>query len=76
MSHSIQGSGASASIGPDLTHLASRSFLAATALPNTADNLKRWVADPPAIKPGTVMPAAALGPDELNALTAYLASLK
>lgn len=70
---SLQLSGA----GPDLTHVASRLYLAAGTLRNQPGALAAWIADPHAHKPGARMPAAAgIDPASLQALTAYLEQLK
>jgi cytochrome c oxidase subunit II len=74
--HSIQGTDAGATVGPDLTHIASRSVLAAGTMPNNAANLSGWILAPHRFKPGVQMPATALPPDDLAALTAYLGSLQ
>lgn len=74
--HTVRGSGAHGLIGPDLTHVASRDTLAAGTLPNTADALRHWIADPQSIKPGNQMPANPLKPAEADALVAYLESLR
>jgi cytochrome c oxidase subunit 2 len=74
--HQISGTPAAAHLGPDLTHLASRLTIAAGTLPNTRDYRAGWIIDPQAIKPGTLMPATQLTPDELTALLAYLETLK
>lgn len=74
--HSIQGTNARASLGPDLTHLGSRTLLAAGALPNQPRELADWIANPQKIKPGVKMPANQFTPDDLNALVDYLESLK
>jgi len=74
--HSVQGTDASATVGPDLTHLASRGMIAAGTLPNTPGNLAAWITAPHRLKPGVQMPATALPPDDLGALTRYLASLQ
>jgi cytochrome c oxidase subunit 2 len=76
MCHAIRGTTADSHTGPDLTHLASRGTLAAGALPLNAGNLGAWLADPQRQKPGTNMPAIDLEPDDLNALVAYLLTLK
>jgi cytochrome c oxidase subunit 2 len=73
--HAIAGTPASATVGPDLTHLASRRTLAAS-MPMTEGNLYGWVADPQSIKPGTKMPTIGLEPNELHAVVAYLETLK
>lgn len=74
--HAIQGTPAGSRAGPDLTHLASRRTLAAGTLPNTKGNLAGWITDPQRIKPGANMPPNALAPADLEALLAYLQTLK
>jgi cytochrome c oxidase subunit 2 len=74
--HAINGTPANATIGPNLTHVGSRQTLAAGALTNTPENLRRWLENPQAIKPGAEMPAFALSQDDFAALTAYLEGLK
>jgi cytochrome c oxidase subunit 2 len=76
MCHRIQGTDAGGTTGPDLTHLMSRAHIAAGALSNTRGELAAWIADPQGIKPGTTMPRTGLSSDELNAVTAYLETLK
>jgi cytochrome c oxidase subunit 2 len=76
MCHTIGGTIAGAMTGPELTHLASRSKIAAGTLPNTRGYLAGWIANPQQIKPGVRMPPNALPPDELQALLDYLESLK
>jgi cytochrome c oxidase subunit 2 len=73
--HTVRGTNASGTVGPDLTHLASRQTLAAGTLDNTIGNLTAWIVDPQAIKPGTIMPATDFDPEDLQALVAYLLSL-
>lgn len=74
--HTVRGTPAGGRAGPDLTHLASRLTLAAGVLPNTRGHLAGWVANPQAIKPGTLMPVIPLSPSELLAVVGYLESLK
>ncbi|MBI2755268.1 MAG: cytochrome c oxidase subunit II [Chloroflexi bacterium] len=74
--HAIGGTAAQARVGPDLTHLASRTTIAAGVLDNTPENLKRWISDPSAIKPGALMPKLGLTDDELNQVVAYLSQLQ
>jgi cytochrome c oxidase subunit 2 len=76
MCHAIDGTSAQALRGPNLTHLASRGTLAAGALANTPEDLKRWIADPQKIKPGTYMPPTALSSDDMDALVGYLQTLR
>lgn len=74
--HTIRGTSASGVIGPDLTHLASRTTLGASIIPNTPGNLAGWIIDPQSIKPGNLMPPIYLEGDDLQALLAYLATLQ
>jgi cytochrome c oxidase subunit 2 len=76
MCHNISGTPASGSIGPDLTHLASRRSIAAGMMPMSTGNLYGWVDDPQSIKPGSQMPTIGLEPDQLHAVVAYLETLK
>lgn len=62
--------------GPNLTHVASRSTIAAGQLPMTTEGLTRWLHDPPGVKPGSIMPNLGLTDQEITALIAYLQSLK
>jgi cytochrome c oxidase subunit II len=75
--HTVRGVGPESRVGPDLTHLASRPTLGAGVLPNTRDDLRRWLRDVQGIKPGALMPSYPdLAGADLDALTAYLESLK
>ncbi|MFL5615030.1 MAG: cytochrome c oxidase subunit II [Gemmatimonadaceae bacterium] len=74
--HAIRGSDALGRVGPDLTHLASRLTLAAGTLENTRGNLAGWIGNSQAIKPGNDMPVMTIAPNDLQALLAYLETLK
>jgi cytochrome c oxidase subunit 2 len=74
--HQIRGTDAHARVGPDLTHLASRRTIAALTLPNRADTLAAWIADPQHAKPGARMPGLPLTAPQVQDLVAYLESLK
>jgi cytochrome c oxidase subunit 2 len=74
--HSISGTVADGRFGPDLTHLMSRDTIASGAAPNNSENLKMWIQDPDSIKPGSLMPAMKLNDHDLDALTAYLETLR
>ena len=75
--HTIGGTDAQGKLGPDLTHFGSRTTLASGILSNVGtQDLKKWLRDPPAIKPGSKMPNLDLSESDVNALTAYLHSLK
>jgi cytochrome c oxidase subunit 2 len=74
--HAVAGTAANGRFGPDLTHLMSRDTIASGAAPNTPENLRQWIRDPSTIKPGCKMPAMGLSDPELNAVTAYLETLR
>jgi len=74
--HAITGTVANGSFGPDLTHLMSRDTIASGAADNTHDNLRLWIENPDALKPGSLMPAMKLSGPDLDAVTAYLESLR
>jgi cytochrome c oxidase subunit 2 len=76
MCHTINGTQAGSGVGPELTHIASRPSIAAGTLPNTRENLARWILNPQLIKPGVRMPPNALSPADMNALLDYLETLK
>ena len=76
MCHAIRGTEAAAVAGPDLTHVASRETLAAGMLPNTSDHLAAWIANAQEIKPGSRMPSMAIEAADLEALLAYLETLR
>jgi cytochrome c oxidase subunit 2 len=74
--HTIRGTAAQGTIGPDLTDIGSRRTLGANTIPNTPGYLGGWIVDSQAIKPGNLMPPIAVEPKDLQALIAYLRSLK
>lgn len=75
--HAVRGTAHRGTIGPDLTHFASRATLAAGILPRDAANIARFVRDAPAVKPGARMPAyPQLSPGELAEITRYLEGLQ
>ncbi len=74
--HTVSGTVANGRFGPDLTHLMSRDTIAAGAAKNTPENLRQWILNPDAIKPGSLMPAMQLSDQDLDALTAYLQTLR
>jgi cytochrome c oxidase subunit 2 len=76
MCHTVRGTSAGARTAPDLTHLASRSTLAAGTVPNTRGYLAGWIADPQHLKPGAKMPATGLSAEDLQAVLAYLEILR
>jgi cytochrome c oxidase subunit II len=76
MCHTIQGTGASATIGPDLTHLGSRQKIGGASFPNNRGHLAGWILNPQQLKPGAQMPTQNLSPEQLQSLLDYLESLK
>ena len=74
--HAVRGTRAAGRVAPDLTHLASRSHLAAGVLPNTRGALAAWIVDPQTVKPGSKMPAVEISAEEIHPLLDYLEGLK
>jgi cytochrome c oxidase subunit 2 len=59
--HAIRGTAAAAPIGPNLTHIATRSTIAAGIYPNDARHLRLWIKNARMMKPGSQMPTLGLG---------------
>jgi cytochrome c oxidase subunit 2 len=74
--HTISGTAADGRFGPDLSHLMSRATIASGAADNTPKNLLLWIQSPDAIKPGSLMPAMQLSGRDLDAVAAYLETLR
>jgi len=74
--HAINGTNGTGRFGPDLTHLMSRRTIASGAAENNPQNLRLWMQNPDAIKPGSLMPAMKLSDNELDALVRYMETLK
>jgi cytochrome c oxidase subunit II len=74
--HAVAGTNGTGRFGPDLTHLMSRHTLASGAAENTPENLRLWIQNPDAIKPGSLMPAMQLKDADLDALVRYLETLR
>jgi cytochrome c len=66
--------GADGRVGPPLTAFAGRVFIAGR-LPNTPENLVRFLVDPPALAPGTAMPDVGATEEQARHLAAYLHTL-
>lgn len=73
--HTVAGTNASGTVGPDLTHFAIRPSIAAV-LPNTRPNLAAWIVNAQELKPGTAMPSMDIPGAQLQSLLMYLESLK
>ncbi len=75
--HTIDGTAAKGTVGPNLSNIGSRPTIAAGIIDNTTENLKAWVKNSQTIKPGNKMPAfTSLKDEDLDAIVAYLQSLK
>jgi cytochrome c oxidase subunit 2 len=74
--HTIRGTDANGRVAPDLTHIASRDSIGAGTLPNTPEHLAGWLVNPQASKPGNQMPPNPLASDDMQALVAYLETLR
>jgi cytochrome c oxidase subunit II len=73
--HELRGTEATGTIGPDLTHLATRSTLAALTIGNTPRELTEWIENPQAIKPGNHMPDLGLSRSEAETIAVFLKDL-
>jgi cytochrome c oxidase subunit 2 len=76
MCHTIQGTTARATVGPDLTHVGSRKMIASASFSNTMNHLSQWIVDPQKMKPGVRMPQNRINSNDLHALVEYLKSLE
>jgi cytochrome c oxidase subunit 2 len=74
--HTIRGTSASADVGPDLTHLQSRTTIGALTRPNTPADLREWITDSQHAKPGNQMPNIQLSGTQLDQLVSYLEALR
>ncbi len=75
--HTVRGMpGNFGTMGPDLTHIMSRRALASGTLPNNTANLAAWISNAQNIKPGVDMPTENLSGPQLQALLAYMKTLK
>jgi cytochrome c oxidase subunit 2 len=73
--HTVRGTDAIGTLGPDLSHLMSRGTIAAGMLPNDTPNRARWIREPQLLKPGVLMPASDLNSTQLADINAYLRTL-
>lgn len=74
--HEIPGMvGPEARLGPSLHGIGSRVMLGGV-LPNTPENMARWIVAPPAYAPGTAMPALGVSERDARDIAAHLATLK
>jgi len=74
--HTIPGVvGANGLVGPPLTGIASRSYIAGV-LPNAPDNMLRWIRDPRSVDAKTAMPNTGVTPSDARHIAAYLYTLE
>jgi cytochrome c oxidase subunit II len=74
--HTVDGTSAQGKVGPNLTHVKSRTIIAGGALDNATGNMWKWLQDPPAVKPGTIMPNLHLSMQDITLISAYLDTLR
>jgi cytochrome c oxidase subunit 2 len=74
--HTIRGTNASGTLGPDLTHLMSRQTIGAGAAVNDRTNLMKWIRDPHVFKSGCHMPAMKLTAENVEIVVSYLETLR
>ncbi len=75
--HAVRGTPAAAGVAPDLTHVGSRSTIAAGMLPNSLGNMEAWIANAQSLKPGVRMPTMTrFSGTELRAIATYLQELR
>jgi putative membrane protein len=73
--HTIPGiDNATGRVGPPLSGVADRVFIAGM-LQNNTENLTKWIRDPQSVVPGNAMPAMGVKPDEARTIAAYLETL-
>jgi cytochrome c oxidase subunit 2 len=75
--HTIKGTTAAGKVGPELSYVASKKSIAGGLLsPVNEANLAKWLQNPPAVKPGTLMPNLNLSAEQIRDLVSYLLTLK
>src|SRR5205085_4614736 len=74
--HTIRNTPATGTVGPDLSDFGSRQWIGSVTLPNTPGNLAGWIRDSQQAKPGNLMPPISLSPADIDAVVAYLESLR
>ncbi len=74
--HTIPGvTGAEGRVAPPLDFFSRRTFVGGE-VPNTPDNLVRWIRDPKSIEAGTAMPTLGVSEQDARDIAAYLYTLK
>jgi len=65
---------ANGAVGPNLTNVVLRPTLGGDRIENTAENMARWIMDPPGMKSGATMPNLGLNQQEARDIAAFLFS--
>ncbi len=75
--HTIRGTDSIGTIGPDITHVGSRTYIAGGILENSPENVTLWLSDPQGVKPGNemILPLP-LSSEDIRLLTEYVRALK
>jgi cytochrome c len=74
--HTIPGvAGARGLVGPPLDGIANRQYIAGE-LPNTPENLMKWIQHPHQVEPHTVMPEMNVSEQDSRDIAAYLYTLR
>jgi cytochrome c oxidase subunit 2 len=73
--HTVRGTDAAGTLGPDLSHLMQRRTIAAGTLGNDPSDLVHWLSDPQSVKPGALMQAPNVSPQELADIHTFLNQL-
>jgi cytochrome c oxidase subunit 2 len=74
--HRISGTASNASVGPDLSHIFSRTTMLSGMMQMNEENLHAWISDPQAVKPDAKMPNFIFSKDSVDAIVHYLTQLK
>lgn len=74
--HTVRGTNAAGTFGPDLSDFGRRRTFGGVIADNTPENLRAWIVNAPAMKPGVKMPAVPLTTQQTDDIVAYLESLK
>jgi len=76
--HTVQGTVAAGKVGPELTHIASKKtgIAGGAGGPVNEENLTKWIKNPPAVKPGTLMPNLNLSDEQIHDIVQWLLTLK
>jgi cytochrome c oxidase subunit 2 len=74
--HRVSGTTSAASVGPDLSHIFSRTTMLSGMMPMNEENLRTWISDPQGVKPEAKMPDFIFSRDSVNAIVHYLTQLR